>query len=350
MGEMYNPRDRAIDESLQLKDVAAGLIDEAKIMARQPRLEEFQSSQADSAMLASLEEKIVSEENVSPRTLLRSQLFEKVLVSNDKELFGKTVESVPASRFDDVVNNTDLILEMPGTDGTVARLAIDAVVTENEYSVINKFDKIRSGIVAGKMPIKYFKSVLEPAQKGEIKNIPRVVVGIASGNFQKFCDVLRRQDEDTITLRNEFLTIIKSQLESEFVYELGVSGYKIGTAQGGKNNPTLSKPDGVVASRIYAMASRLKSGEWSDRQFGLLMRLFKSKSDVVEKISFPEHRELLQNTGAVWEVISLLLKQSEQNSSEKKNEAALFEETTSTKRLTSHWDPDIFDYWPVFVW
>ncbi len=119
----------------------------------------------------------------------RGALLEAIV--NDQidssDWFGESAIVIVPSRFDDVVNGVDSIVEFEeGIDHSYLALAID--VTKSGEHLTKKFDKIRTSIEKGELSrVKYFES--RGVQK-ELLPIPRVVVGADQKTMEEVATLL----------------------------------------------------------------------------------------------------------------------------------------------------------------
>lgn len=91
-----------------------------------------------------------------------------------------------ASEYDDILNKTDLVLEMQNDNDRILRLALD--VTANSPKTSQKIWEIVKELRMGRLSrLKYFKSQLDDTR--DIKYVPRVVVG--SDNLDQTRQLIR---------------------------------------------------------------------------------------------------------------------------------------------------------------
>lgn len=100
--------------------------------------------------------------------------------------FGEKSELVRASKFDDIINGVDMIATIVADDDSARHLAIASDLTFSFPGVSEKFNKILNGVRQGKMAqVKYFNSELLHVT-GQLRNIPRTVVGLDVENLNSF--------------------------------------------------------------------------------------------------------------------------------------------------------------------
>jgi len=118
----------------------------------------------------------------------RGELLEALLsegIRSGRWLGADTMPIIP-SRYDDIANGIDLVLEMLSKEG-FSHLALNIDMTSSAESAENKLTAIRKTISEGKLSkVKYFKS--EKANiRGQIENIPKVIIGIDPEHIRKLC-------------------------------------------------------------------------------------------------------------------------------------------------------------------
>lgn len=129
-----------------------------------------------------------------------SQIMEAILISQTESAnwFGEKAMSIVPSRYDDIVNGIDGIIEFPGYDDEKSdHLALGIDVTYGRYTTItNKIDNIKKKIREGKLKIKYFNSE-KSNLKGELDNVPLFAVAIEAKTVKRLIDlwVNRRNKE-----------------------------------------------------------------------------------------------------------------------------------------------------------
>jgi len=110
---------------------------------------------------------------------------------------GEGAHAIKTSRFDDIVNGVDEVVEIKGKDETTpSRLALAVDVTFSNQ-IAKKFKKIRDEIDSGKLGgVKYFLSEASH-QRGELAHIPRVVVGTEISNVKKIQESWTKEEDFT---------------------------------------------------------------------------------------------------------------------------------------------------------
>jgi hypothetical protein len=102
---------------------------------------------------------------------------------------GENLNVMVPSRFDEIVNGVDLVIEFD-EEGAVSHLALAMNATKNEDKVKKKLDRIKASIDKDELTkVKYFHS---KNFRGELSGIPRVVVGADSATVEDISTLLRR--------------------------------------------------------------------------------------------------------------------------------------------------------------
>lgn len=150
----------------------------------------------------------------------RARLAEALLyyLIEHEELFGPKISAIPASRYDDLLNGVDMILEIQGGVGP-HWLAVDVTSSEDKRDIDDKKIAIIKALRNEKITeVKYFQS--EPDIKGRI-NMPKIVLNITHAELKDIAAMLYNGITDDAVIRRlqERLTNqLKSQLsEAEHV-------------------------------------------------------------------------------------------------------------------------------------
>jgi len=145
------------------------------------------SIKADIAYVQEMETKFSRNRNtddVSSRR--RGELLEAMIFWQIKyaRWFGVDADAVAVSRYDDIANGVDLVVQFL-KEGGFKFLAMTVDVTSSPDQMTTKLDKIKKDILEGKLSkIKYFdpdpnkKKQASLKIRGELRDIPRVIVGI----------------------------------------------------------------------------------------------------------------------------------------------------------------------------
>lgn len=118
----------------------------------------------------------------------RGELLEALLaegIKSGKWLGADTIPIIP-SRYDDIWNKIDLILEMVGKEG-FSHLALNIDITSSPKSAEDKLTAIRGKILLGELSqVKYFRSNRANI-RGTLESIPKVIIGIDPKHIRELC-------------------------------------------------------------------------------------------------------------------------------------------------------------------
>ena len=149
---------------------------------------DLNSVERDLAYLADLEKKFGEE---TDPVLIESKKLADILEyfiyfhGEQSSWLGDEAETIAPSRFDDVINGVDVLVDLGEEDSLpqVAGLGIDATTSPNPDLLFGKITRIREEIQSGKMAeVKYFE---DDNFKGSLKNIPKIVIS-ADQTTRKF--------------------------------------------------------------------------------------------------------------------------------------------------------------------
>lgn len=163
------------------------------------RLDEFAGLYADEVIAADrayVAERIrrFNDENAPEDTMhhMRGELFEAIVNSQieESDWMGADADVIVTSRYDDIKNGVDGIVEFEREGGGSAHLALAVDVTDSEKKMAEKFERVKESIRSGSLSeIKYFKS---KNFRGELSGVPRVVVGAGRETIRNIAELLLR--------------------------------------------------------------------------------------------------------------------------------------------------------------
>ena len=159
----------------------------------------------------------------------RSIILETVLTKQIEQAdwLGESCYVVQTSKYDDVINHTDLMVEFEREkNGEAIRLAVDVTTSEDREVLDKKIKYIEKDIDRGKLTtLKYylFKET-EPHTKGKIEMVPRIIIGTDKEGVKELSKLVAKtfkketRKEGHRELANfyaqiEFLEEMKEQLE-----------------------------------------------------------------------------------------------------------------------------------------
>lgn len=163
----------------------------------------------------------------------RSEILEAILARQIEQAdwFGENCFVVRTSEYDDLVNHTDLVAEFKEGDEFI-RLALDVTTSQSKDVLADKIESIKKEIDQGRLTnLKYYSSEETELQtKGELKMIPRVIIGTDQEGVEELSNLvektINREKGSNLKLANsqaqiEFLTEVKEQLEYFVDYTKG---------------------------------------------------------------------------------------------------------------------------------
>jgi hypothetical protein len=124
-----------------------------------------------------------------------STIFETLIYDQAEmsEWLGKSAITIKSSRYDDIKNGIDLIIEFPDSEEVAAShlaLAVDVTLSSE---LEKKMSGIKRDIEHGKLStVKYFKSETLDI-RGEKKDVPKVVIGADSKTLNTVIDLWMQQ-------------------------------------------------------------------------------------------------------------------------------------------------------------
>lgn len=123
----------------------------------------------------------------------RGEIFEFLMRESEKfNWFGEDCYIVKTSKYDDIKNYTDIVIEWEDEDGQIVRLAIDCTVAKNEDNLRKKAYGIKRKLESGDLSsLKYHQSELSD-EKRLLTQIPQVVVAIEPEKITDLCRIFTR--------------------------------------------------------------------------------------------------------------------------------------------------------------
>jgi len=170
--------------------------------------------ESDIRYVAEMEEKFSQESFEEANEMQKlAVIFEAIVLDQiySSEWLGENADTVAASRYDDIKNGVDAIVEWDDEeDGRFLALAIDVTFAGD---VADKFSKIKKGIDNESSRIKYF------SHNGTIglENVPRAVVGADAGTVKDLIELWLSGDNRAMAehpIQIELLEEIISQMKN----------------------------------------------------------------------------------------------------------------------------------------
>ncbi len=140
----------------------------------------------------SWEKKFEEEDTFEQKEARRlARIFESIIYDQGERAlwFGESAQTIKTSRYDDIKNGIDLIVEFlkDESHSSLLALAVDVTLTSDAEKIREKLEKIKKNIDKGRMgTIKYFKSETF-SLRGEKTNVPKVVIGV---DYRTFIEVI----------------------------------------------------------------------------------------------------------------------------------------------------------------
>ena len=148
-----------------------------------------ESIRKDEEYVASIEEKFRLENNPEKAaSLRRGELLEALIDEAIKKArwMGPDTTTINTSRYDDIRNGIDMILELIGREG-FSHLALSIDMTSSSKQAAIKLGNIKNNILGGNLPdIKYFHSQ-RAGIKGGYEKIPKLIIGVDPDSIRDLC-------------------------------------------------------------------------------------------------------------------------------------------------------------------
>jgi len=148
------------------------------------------------------------------------ELFEALvnLLIEENDWLGPNATVIVPSRYDDIINGIDSIVEFEGKHEAKTHLALAMDVTENGSAIEKKLKRIRDSIDRNELSrVKYFQS---GNFTGELNPVARVVVGIEGTTVEEIADLVLRlkksQSATTEDRRSGNMSAAAEKTKAEF--------------------------------------------------------------------------------------------------------------------------------------
>ncbi len=129
----------------------------------------------DLARADNKEKGFVSEANKAYAEVLEGIMYDQI---GRGDWFGKKASTIKSSKYDDLYNGCDLILELEDFAQTLSHLSLSIDVTFGTMTEEKKFAAIKNNIDEDRLgKIKYFHSE-HGGFRGELSKVPQVVIGV----------------------------------------------------------------------------------------------------------------------------------------------------------------------------
>ncbi|MEK7630021.1 MAG: hypothetical protein AAB432_01385 [Patescibacteria group bacterium] len=145
---------------------------------------------ADKGYVAEMEKKFEKINSPEQEELNKLATIFEAVIHEHAELsnwFGPDAFTIKTSRFDDIKNGVDTVVEFEETETTPEYLALAIDVTFSAETT-EKFERIKKEIKNGELTeVKYFRS--EHTEPKKLKKIPRVVIGAEAKTVKELGDL-----------------------------------------------------------------------------------------------------------------------------------------------------------------
>lgn len=160
---------------------------------------DYKDVQADIEFVQKMEERFAEESGrLSPevkRLQKLAKIFEAIIFQHAEQSnwFGESATTLETSRYDDIVNKVDAIVEFQEGESSASHLAVAMDVTIAEHFGA-KFDHVKQGIDEGKLTeVKYFASDFLNI-RGRKSKVPHVIIGVDRKTLYDVIDAWMKGD------------------------------------------------------------------------------------------------------------------------------------------------------------
>ena len=159
-----------------------------------------------------------------------AQIFEAIICDQGElaNWFGESAVTVKSARYDDLKNGIDLIIEFECDNPEDSRLALAVDITFDSFDKLHeKLDRIKRGVEEGKLSyVKYFNSEITKT-KGDIRGIPKTVIGADPKTLYKLMDLWVNEEEKKLEKHPiQFMILDQIMAQLTKFKELAESGKK----------------------------------------------------------------------------------------------------------------------------
>jgi len=148
-----------------------------------------------------------------------AEILEAIIHDNIEKSnwLGRDAHSIKSSRYDDIKNGVDMIVEFQDEDEAVSsRLALVVDITFSTQ-IREKIDRIKEDIRNGRMAeVKYFSSDLSN-QRGELVKLPNVVIGAEIGNVKKVRDAWMNESGNGLE-RHPLQMLMLEEIQKQLIF------------------------------------------------------------------------------------------------------------------------------------
>lgn len=268
----YNFEDKSVNEMLM--DQA---YEKAERINRQDeiKLEDFsdlyKDVDKDTEYVRKMEKEFENDTPEEKEFKKTATVFESIIYTQGEQnnWFSQNAWTIKTSRYDDIKNKIDTVVEFREEPGSASRLGLAVDVTMSA-EMDKKLDDIKSEIDSGQLSqVKYFKSEHTHA-RGELSMVPRVIVAANPATVRKLAELWVENDNRTLAahpIQFQILEEISTQLKTSRKYAaetgkthlLGIYDHAIALTDGVllEKHKNL-KDSGERDSAFFAIQERLK--------------------------------------------------------------------------------------------
>lgn len=174
----------------------------------------------DNTYVKAMEDKFKQDSTSEKEEVLKlATVFEGIIHENAElsDWLGQNAQTFKTSRFDDIANGVDTIVEFEESETTASHLALAIDVTfssDTERKLADIRDKIKKGELT---KIKYFASE-HLGMRGELAKVPRVIIGAESKTIKQLAELWiegdKKKELGVHPIQFQILEEIVEQLET----------------------------------------------------------------------------------------------------------------------------------------
>ncbi len=185
----------------------------------------------DQEYVAQMEKQFSQETDAQRERSKKLATIFEVIIDNQieqNEWLGSGAYTIKASKYDDIRNGVDTIVEFDRDEG-VSHLALAIDVTYSSDAILKKLKKIKSDIETGRLTqIKYFESE-NLNFRGEINNIPKLIVGADIESVKELMELFEARNNKELKnhkVKIQTIEMMRMQLEAyrDYASHVGQKG------------------------------------------------------------------------------------------------------------------------------
>ncbi len=215
----YNFEDKAVNEMLMDQAYAeAERVNHRDEIKLEDFADLYKDVDRDTAYVQKMEREFENDTPEEKGFKKVATVFESIIYTQGEQnhWFGEDAWTIKSSRYDDIKNKIDTIVEFREEPATASRLGLAVDVTLSR-EMDKKLDDIKSEIDSGNLAkVKYFKSDYTHA-RGEISRVPRVIVAANPGTVRALADLWLERNNKVLAahpMQFQILDEIDAQLKT----------------------------------------------------------------------------------------------------------------------------------------